>query len=283
MNADIQFEANRQTPCPLCGHDHYCFLIQGLEGHIDKIVCQWTDEAPEGWDRTGTTKDGRGIFSRRGARQKRKHFPDIVELKIEHRGDIPEWKDHLLDMRGERLPLQRFGKVQELAIEYLYPDPNSQQPLGKVVRRQWTDRRRAYSEGRKTKHVRPWHWVHDPEGGWWSDRGKGDKPWSLYREKEVKEAIHRGEVVFAVAGEQAVECYRQLGLTATTCQGGEANFRQIVDRLKDAFEVARAEKLNSLLVVHPDNDITGENQFGTQLINTAQSYKIPAVAIEPLD
>ncbi|NER83305.1 MAG: hypothetical protein F6K42_27890, partial [Leptolyngbya sp. SIO1D8] len=42
-------------------------------------------------------------------------------------------------------------------------------------------------------------------------------------------------------------------------------------------------KLNSLLVVHPDNDITGENQFGTQLINTAQSYKIPAVAIEPLD
>ena len=283
MGSEIKLEANRQTPCPLCNHDHYCFLIQGSQGQIDKAVCQWTDEAPEGWDRTGTAKDGRGIFTRRGAKRKRAHFPDEIALVVEQRGDIPQWQDHLLDMRGDPIALERKYNAQELVIEYFYPDPNTKQPIGKVVRRQWSDRRRVYDQGRKTKHVRPWHWASNEDGGWWSDRGKGDKTWPLYREAEAKEAILKGEVVFAVGGEQAVECYRQLGLTATTCQGGEANFKQIIDRLKDSFEVAKAEKLSPMLVIHPDNDITGENQFGNQLLEIARRCKVSAVALEPFD
>lgn len=276
----IGLEASRTTPCPLCDHDHYCYLVQDGQGTIIKAICQWTDEAPEGWNRTGTAKDGRGIFTKQGLRTKRRHFPDYVQLSPQEKADIPQWKDHLLDMSGDPLPLPKSGKERELAIEYLYPNEVGQ-PLGKVVRRQWSDRRRAYDQNRKTKHIRPWHWVGTLGDGFWSDRGKGDKPWPLYRETEAKEEILRGGVVFAVAGEQAVETYRSLGLTAVTCQGGEANCQQIVDRLASTFDQARADGHKPILAIHPDNDITGESKFGELLLRECEFAKIPAVALNP--
>lgn len=279
---EIGFEATTSTPCPLCSRELYCYLIQDLQGQILKVVCNWTDQPPAGWDRTTTAKDGRGVFTRAGYRRKRKHFPDFVQLRPQLKDDIPQWKDHLLDMSGDRVPLRREGQAWELAIEYLYPDSLGN-PSGKVVRCQWTDRRRCYENNRKTKQIRPWHWVSDggTNGGFWSDRGKGANPWHLYRENEAKDEILRGGYVFAVAGEQAVETYRELGLVATTCQGGEANYKEIVERLKDAFEIARDTKVRSVLVVHPDNDITGDSKFGEQLLKECEFNRIPAVVLNP--
>ncbi|MBW4661012.1 MAG: hypothetical protein KME15_20235 [Drouetiella hepatica Uher 2000/2452] len=284
MNAynlqETALEASKSTPCPLCGHDHYCYLVQNDRGDIFKAICQWTGEAPEGWDKTGVAKDGRGKFVRRGfQRFKRKHYPDYVQLTPQEKSDIPQWKDYLLGMSGDPAPLAKNGKAYEMAIDYLYPDEQGQ-PSGKVVRIQWSDRRRAYDNNRKTKMVRPWHWVHHTEGGFWSDRGKGDKTWTLYRESEAKEEILRGGIVFAVGGEQAVEAYRELGLTATTCQGGEANWREIVIRLKDTFAIARRDGLKPILVIHPDYDLTGESKFG-ELQRECDFARVSAVSLEP--
>jgi hypothetical protein len=103
--------------------------------------------------------------------------------------------------------------AKEQQIEYLYPDEDGN-PRGRVVRCQWTDRRPVYDDrGRKlkSKQIRPSHWVGAPTSGFWNDRGKGDKPWILYREAEALEEIARGGIVFAVAGEQAVEPIGRLG------------------------------------------------------------------------
>ena len=277
---ETAFEATKATPCPLCDHDHYCYLVQDAEGSFVKAVCQWAGDAPEDWDRSGTAKDGRGIFTRKGYRQRRKHYPDQVRLAPEPKPDIPQWQPCISDMSGNPIALARDGKAQELAIEYPYPDLSGS-PMGRVIRIQWSDRRRAYENNRKTKMVRPWHWVNHVEGGFWSDRGKGDKTWTLYREAEAQEAIVKGGIVFAVAGEQAVETYRELGLTAVTNQGGESNHGQIIERLKDSFKAAKDSGLKPVLVIHPDNDITGDRQFGEDLLKECGFAKIPAVVLEP--
>ncbi|NET37402.1 MAG: hypothetical protein F6K19_36150, partial [Cyanothece sp. SIO1E1] len=274
-------EASKKTPCPLCGHEHYCYLVQNGKDEIIQVVCQWTDEPPDGWNRTNTAKDGRGVFTKHGLNRKRRHYPDYIQLEPTPKDNFPEWQDHLFYKNGDAFPLDRVGTAQELGIEYLYPTADGQ-PLGKVVRRQWSDRRRCYQNNRKTKQIRPWHWVGSPEEGYWSDKGKGDAIWPLYREVEAKDEILRGGIVFAVAGEQAVETYRQLGLTATTCQGGESNYKQILARLQDAFSLAKDQGLKPVLVIHPDNDITGENKFGDLLVKECDFARVPAVAIEPL-
>ncbi|GEM_PF-7056414 len=275
-------EASRVNRCPMCDRDHYCYLVaDDRRGDIVKAICQWTEEAPAGWSRVSTAKDGRGVFAMDGCRRKRRHYPDYVELVTQPKAAIPQWQDYLLNLSGDPEPLRRAGTAQELAIEYFYPDENGN-PHGKVVRRQWCDRRRAYENNRKTKQVRPWHWVDAPTSGFWTDRSKGEKPWALYREAEAIEAIQRSGIVFAVAGEQAVEAYRELGLTAVTCQGGEANYRHIVKRLSDAFDHAKRDGLQPVLVIHPDNDTTGERKFGEQFLKECGFAKLPAVAINPL-
>lgn len=333
---ETTFQASRQTPCPLCERDHYCFLFQDEAGQLVKAICQWTETAPEGWDRTGLAKDGRGIFTRQGYRKtQRKHYPEFIQLHPKPiPADIPQWQD---TDPGERaitagdLVLFKCGKPQgvwvvnstrggnykgqhqilvkvartegggamevpeseltiaihdpvtgakEQQIEYLYPQHGGI-PHGKVIRAQWTDRRRVYEKFRKTKQIRPSNWVGRSEEGFWS-AGKGDRPWSLYREAEAKEAILKGEIVFVVAGEQAVETYRELGLTATTCQGGEANILQVLDILKDTLKTAKEDGVKPLLVLHPDHDLTGETKFG-DLLRECEFGKFPAVMLEPLD
>ncbi|MGG6295249.1 hypothetical protein ACQ4M4_12740 [Leptolyngbya sp. AN02str] len=175
------------------------------------------------------------------------------------------------------------GDVEQV-IEYLYPHHDGT-PLGKVERRQWSDRRSVYCERKKSKpkskQIRPYHWVGRIDEGMWS-QGKGDRTWPLYREAEAKEEILRGGMVFVVAGEQAVECYRLLGLVATTCQGGESNFKEIIERLAEAFHIAKGDGQKPMLVIHPDHDITGENKF-SELQRECDFAKIPAVTLDPTD
>lgn len=333
-------EASRSQSCPLCLRDHYCGLLTNDRDEILKAVCQWTEVAPDGWDRTGTAKDGRPIFVKQGHyRSKRRSFPDFVELKP--RGipaDIPQWRDvepgdraivagdlvrvrpetgmnsdliyEVLSTAGQNhngkhqivSTLQLLGSpyggkmeiaaselviattdpatgAKEQEIEFLYPAVDGT-PLGKVVRRQWSDRRAVYERSRRPKNklVRPYH--HTNSGNW--RQGKGDRPWPLYQEVEAREEILRGGVVFAVAGEQAVECYRLLGLVATSCQGGESNFGQIIDRLKGDFLNAKELDLRPILAIHPDYDVTGDAKF-SDLLKECQQEGVPAVLMDPLD
>ncbi|ESA37845.1 primase p4 [Leptolyngbya sp. Heron Island J] len=165
-------------------------------------------------------------------------------------------------------------------IEYLYPDPlNPDKAIGKVVRRQWSDRRAWFEGYTKTKEVRPWYWNED--AGDWA-MGRGPRSWPLYRENEAKEAITRGEVLFVVAGEQAVETYRALGLTATTCQGGETRYADIPDRLSGSWAMAKDAGLKPLIVIHPDFDLTGEAAFSVGLTRECRKEGIAAVVLNPL-
>jgi hypothetical protein len=277
------FEANRKEPCPLCARDHFCYLFSNGQQLI-KAVCQWTDESPSGWDRTGTAKDGRGIFTNRSAPQDRKFFPKFISLTPrtcggeKHwddpywRAEIPHWTD-----TGIKEP----NGPKEQVIHYEYPAVDTS-PLGRVERVQWTDRRKVYMKGHKTKLVFPKYWVPSSEGGAWIN-GKGDRPWPLYREQEAMEEILKGGTVFAVGGEQAVEAYRSLGLCAVTCQGGESNYRQIIERLSETFTAAKVDKRRALLVIHPDHDLTGEKTFAEGMVRECYDKRIPAAAIEPLE
>lgn len=263
-------EASRANPCPLCDSDHWCF-------HLSKesVICGKTDYPPIGWVKTGEAKDGRGIFAKEGTRSRRNQsglpsHEEILPLALDPKTDSPQW-----------ITISTVGSESEQQIEYLYPDPETGEPLGKVVRKQWSDRRACYGRsGRDTKEIRPSHWVkpHHPdqgEKGWWSDRGKGSKLWLLYRQAEIREAIASGEarVVFYVAGEEAVETARKIGLFAFTNQGGEGSFiQQFVD-----FLYANRPKL---FVIFPDNDETGRKS-ADKLLKACSKAGIPAIIIEP--
>ncbi|MBD1876234.1 hypothetical protein H6F75_22365 [Nodosilinea sp. FACHB-131] len=167
-------------------------------------------------------------------------------------------------------------------IRYLYPDPVKKTEFAMVVRRQWTDRRQWLEDCRKTKEVRPYHWQSSGETGEWV-KGRGERPWPLYREDEAKEAILNGGVVFAVGGEQAVEVYRDLGQVATTCAGGETHWETIAARLEDCFAAATRNGLKPVLAIHPDFDLAGDSHFGQQLLKECGDRDIPAIAMNPQD
>ncbi len=139
--------------------------------------------------------------------------------------------------------------AKEQTIEYYYSDDV------KVVRRQCTDRRQAYSGERK--EVRPLH--RGTDGSW--IKGKGGIQPPLYRQSEAEAVIRSGGIVFAVGGEQAVEYVRSLGLVAVSNQGGEAGYRQIAEDLAPAFAEATENELKPLLVIWADNDSTGRKTF----------------------
>lgn len=170
-----------------------------------------------------------------------------IPLALDPKTDSPQW-----------VTLNTIGTESEQQIEYLYPDPETGELLGKVVRKQWTDRRVVYGRnGEDTKRIRPWHWSEpyhqNQEGqGFWSDRGKGSKPWSLYRQAEVRDVIASGwaKVVFYVAGEQAVETARQIGLTAFCNQGGEGSY---IQNMVDFLRVNKPE----LFIIWRDFDEAG--------------------------
>lgn len=180
----------------------------------------------------------------------------------------------------------------EQFIEYYYSDTL------KVVRTQWSDRREAYP-GKKNKKVRPWRSLGDQ----WIE-GKGGQQFPLYRFTDVATAIRKGEVVFAVGGEQAVSVLAGMGLAATTNQGGEDSSNQIPLALAPIFqEVALAQEcasvdasppdtekeaeekslstLKPLLVIWGDNDSKGR-EFSERIAKLSHRNRIPYVILDPL-
>lgn len=206
-----------------------------------------------------------------------------------------------LDDIAEVITHDAVTGAKEQFIEYYYSDTQ------KVVRKQWTDRRPAYKYG-KTKDVRPYYQA--PDGQWVC--GKGDKPWPLYRNLEVESALQRDGILFAAAGEQAVEALRSIGLTATCNQGGEGGFGLIASKLATAIEDApqsdeenvaplenkppslddelasereqdASELLNPkcpLLVIWGDNDDAGRIA-AQNLLKSCYKNKVTAIVIDP--
>lgn len=265
-------EASRDNPCPFCGGEDWCFHLGDDAG-----ICGRVDTPPQGYFKSATAKDGRPIFRREGSskRQRSGGLPqpeEVLPLALNPKTDSPQW-----------LTLSRVGTESEQQIEYFYPNAVSGAPLGKVVRKQWTDRRAVYGrDGHKkhTKLIKPEHWVkpyHPNQGnsGWWSDRGKGQDDWPLYREGETRDAIASGaaKVVFYVAGEQAVETARGLGLTAFCNQGGEGSYVQDVI---DFLSTSRPR----LFVIWGDNDDVGRKS-AAKLLKACAKANIPAITIDP--
>ena len=278
-------EVSKGDPCDCCGSDHWCF--RSADRHL--LICGKTDSPPPGWKKIGTASDDRPMFIKDGNPQhtqrswgytsksvrnykSKQHVsslpnvsPDLVHLTPQAKGDFPVWTDVGQPVDG----------AVERQIIFSYPDPSTGRPLGRVVRRQWSDRRPAY-EKERTKLIRPEHWVVSSsllEGKWVT--GKGKQPWSLYRESEVREAIAHGEtVIFYGAGEQAVESFRTLGLTAFCNQGGEGvGIAQIESFLKTHQP--------QLLVIWADHDAQGE-KTKIKLLKASEAAGVPAVAIDPL-
>lgn len=260
-------EASCANPCLVCGSDKWCFHM-----NEDAVVCGNTDHAPDGWIKTGEAKDGRGIFAKEGRRRPPGGLPspeEILPLALDPKTDSPEW-----------VTLSTVGTESEQQIEYLYTNPETGEPLGKVVRKQWTDRRAVYGRsGRDTKEIRPWHWSEpyhpNQKGqGFWSDRGKGSKPWPLYRQAEARDAIASGltGVLFYVAGEQAVEELRKLGLTAICNQGGEGSY------IQEVFDFVNAIK-PKLFVIWGDFDEAGRKLTG-KLLKAFTKSVIPTIALK---
>lgn len=130
-------EASRSNPCRLCGAEKWCFHLSE-----DSVTCDRVDQAPDGWIKTGKAKDGRSIFAKEGSRRHRHHSlpnpEEILPLVLNPKTDSPQW-----------VTLSTVGTESEQQIEYFYPNPETGEKLGKVVRKQWTDRRAVYRRGRR--------------------------------------------------------------------------------------------------------------------------------------
>jgi len=264
-------EASHSEPCPICDSNKWCFIFNDGNG----AICGYSQDAPQGWHYAGESKDGRSKFLKGHKKGRSLPRSSEVRLRLYPRHDSPEWKR-----------INDYG-IPEREIIYFYPDPKTGEPLGAVRRRQFDDRRPAYQG--KTKEIRPLHWqsgedvgvqyAEDYQGdrGWWSDRGKGSKPFPLYRQDEIAKAINAGLdlPVFYVAGEQAVEAARNLGLFALTNQGGEGSYHdQIIQFLRD--------NTPPLFIIWGDSDTPGREN-AAQLLSRCDKARIPTVVIEPLN
>lgn len=162
--------------------------------------------------------------------------------------------------------------AKEQFIEYHY-SPNQ-----KVIRKQWTDRRAVYRG--KSKQMRPYFKTND--GKWVCQ--KGNNPWPLYRQNEVEEVIKNGGIFFIVAGEQAVESLRSIGLTATCNQGGEGGLPKIADNLASMLLDTTSDsetECQFLLIIWGDNDEAGRKS-AENLLKASYSKNITPVRINPL-
>lgn len=153
--------------------------------------------------------------------------------------------------------------AKEQFIEYYYSDTL------KVVRTQWTDRREVYP-GKKNKKVRPMHKVGDS----WVE-GKGGQQFPLYRLGDVASSIRCGEIVFAVAGEQAADTLAALGLVGTTNQGGEPSCSQIASDLAPIFSEVALGAVNVESEVEFPSDASPEPKADSG--NNAPSLKPPVL------
>ena len=147
----------------------------------------------------------------------------------------PEWKPRQDNWKKPTRP-----KSQK---EYFYPTRDGN-PLVKVVRIDPGD-------GSK-KRFSQYHW----DGSKWL-KGNPDqvkKIIPIYRRAEVLEAIGRGELVFFVEGEAAVDALWELGIPATTTIGGAGKFSAYGDYTGDLAD--------GRFVLTPDRDAIGVKHMG---------------------
>jgi hypothetical protein len=103
-------------------------------------------------------------------------------------------------------------------------------------------------DGEGNKKVRQQHWdknIKDWVYGW-GDVVRASIP--IYRRAEVREAIAKGETIFAVEGEPCADLLWKLGLAATTNIGGGEKFT-----FTDSMDLQGAK----LIVIVPDRDKKG--------------------------
>lgn len=258
-------QASNDNRCPCCDSSDWCFILS----NGNAVTCGRTDVAPDGWQQTGTAKDGRNIYTKIGTGKGDRRYkgilpnPNNIALESHPRSDFPQW----VEIGGG-----------ELQIHFEYSDPVTGEPVGRVERKQYSDRRHAYNNGKDTKQIRPHHWVepHHPDQGtqgWWSDRGKGSTVWPLYREGEVRDALASGKcnIIFNGTGEQSVESYRRLGLYSNCAQGGEGTGdHQVIDFLK--------RNTPRVFVIAPDEDEAG-HRAAAKLQEGCSKALLPAVTI----
>ena len=104
----------------------------------------------------------------------------------------------------------------------------------------------------RKKRFHQYHW----DGSKWL-KGNPDEVKKLipiYRRAEVLEAIRRGELVFFVEGEAAVDALWELGIPATTTIGGAGKFRAYGDYTEDLA--------GGRFVLTPDRDAIGVKHMG---------------------
>jgi hypothetical protein len=80
---DSTFEsilASSEIQCPLCSKPDWCLIKSDHRGVIFWALCGRTNEPPAGWERTGTSRDNRGIFRLEGTNHNRKIFPREIQL-----------------------------------------------------------------------------------------------------------------------------------------------------------------------------------------------------------
>jgi hypothetical protein len=91
---DSTFEsilASNEIQCPLCSKPDWCLIKADHRGVIFWSLCGRTNEAPAGWERTGTSRDNRGIFRLEGANHNRKIFPKELQLVWREAQDGPAY------------------------------------------------------------------------------------------------------------------------------------------------------------------------------------------------
>jgi Protein of unknown function (DUF3987) len=158
-----------------------------------------------------------------------------IRVAIDKLEGKPEWKPEQDDWVKPVRPKSRK--------EYFYPDRDGN-PLVKVVR---------IDPGDGSKKSFPqYHW----DGSKWVTGNPDEvkKLIPIYRRAEAIEAIGRGELVFILEGEAAVDAAWELGIPATTTIGGAGKFGAYGDYTEDLD--------GGRFALTPDRDTAGVKHMG---------------------
>lgn len=144
---------------------------------------------------------------------------------------------HLVKGGQDMPPLEEKSEKQLIAT-YDYFDDDGQTLLYAVERWEWEEggkRKKSFSQKRP-----------DGQGGWIYKLG--DVKRTIYRAKQVIDAVLAGQTIYIVEGEKDVHTAESLGLVATCGVGGAGNWRA---EWADYF-------LGAQVIIFPDNDKQGE-------------------------
>jgi Protein of unknown function (DUF3987) len=191
---------------------------------------------------------------------------DVKDIRaaIDRLEGKPEWKPKRDDWKKPVRP-----KTQK---EYFYPDRDGR-PLVKVVRIDCGDGKKRFPQS---------HW----DGSKWVTGNPDEvkKLVPIYRRAEVREAIGRGELVFIIEGEAAVDAAWELGIPATTTIGGAGKFSKYGDYTTDleGGQFALAPDRDAIGVNHMEEiaKFLGDRVKGYYLAGTQGLWRNPQGAMD---